>query len=283
MEWSVTFDPPTIAEDGGVSTVTVSTGGATFDEDKSITLTPAGSAMESTDYTIGSKSLTLTAGDTEVTTTVTALADSVADEPETVTLTAMLGTDQIGETATLTITGIDPPGAPRNVAATAGTGKVRLTWDAPESEGGGADHAATSTSARRAAGSFGSWTTAETVAFGTNSHAAILRRRHHPGPLRRQGGDDLHLPGAGGERGRRRRLPPSPSDSATTGAAMTVKVEVAEPEVFEDEGPVRVMVVAEMPATGPEYGEVRAGVQYQIVQRERSRRLLLMTTRSSLH
>ena len=108
----MTFDPPTIAEDGGVSTVTVSTGGATFDEDKSITLTPAGSAMESTDYTIGSKSLTLTAGDTEVTTTVTALADSVADEPETVTLTAMLGADQIGETATLTITGSNPR-APR--------------------------------------------------------------------------------------------------------------------------------------------------------------------------
>ena len=32
---------------------------------------------------------------------------------------------------------------------------------------------------------------------------------------------------------------------------MTVKVVVAEPEVFEDEGPVRVVVVAELPATGP--------------------------------
>ena len=248
VEWSVTFDPSTIAEDGGVSTVTVSTGGATFDDDKSITLTPAGTAMESTDYTIGSKSLTLTAGDTEVTTTVTALADSVDDEPETVTLTAMLGADQIGETATLTITGIDPPGAPRNVAATAGTGKVRLTWQAPESEGGGAiTHY--EYQRKEGSGSFGGWTTAETVMFGTESHSAIL--------VDATTLDDYDVKaettytyrvravnaGGGGAA--------AESGEATTGAAMTVKVEVAEPEVFEDQGPVRVVVVAELPATGP--------------------------------
>ena len=248
VEWSVTFDPSTIAEDGGVSTVTVSTGGATFEDNKSITLTPAGTATESTDYTIGSKSLTLTAGDTEVTTTVTALADSVDDEPETVTLTAMLGADQIGETATLTITGIDPPGAPRNVAATAGTGKVRLTWQAPESQGGGVI-TGYEYQRKEGTGSFGSWTTAETVAFGSNSNSAIL--------VDATTLDDYDVKaettytyrvravnaGGGGDA--------SAEDSATTGAAMTVKVEVAEPEVFEDEGPVRVVVVAELPATGP--------------------------------
>ena len=248
VEWSVTFDPSTIAEDGGVSTVTVSTGGATFEDNKSITLTPAGTATESTDYTIGSKSLTLTAGDTEVTTTVTALADSVDDEPETVTLTAMLDADQIGETATLTITGIDPPGAPRNVAATAGTGKVRLTWQAPESQGGGVI-TGYEYQRKEGTGSFGSWTTAETVAFGSNSNSAIL--------VDATTLDDYDVKaettytyrvravnaGGGGDA--------SAEDSATTGAAMTVKVEVAEPEVFEDEGPVRVVVVAELPATGP--------------------------------
>ena len=194
VEWSVTFDPSTIAEDGGVSTVTVSTGGATFEDNKSIMLTTAGTATESTDYTIGSKSLTLTAGDTEVTTTVTALADSVDDEPETVTLTAMLDADQIGETATLTITGIEPPSAPRNVAATAGTGKVRLTWDAPGSEGGGAI-SGYEYQRKEGSGSYGGWTTAETVTFGTNSHSAFPVDRRAPGGAAR-GAPDEHSLGA---------------------------------------------------------------------------------------
>ena len=141
-----------------------------------------------------------------------------------------------------------PPGAPQNVEATAGTGKVRLTWDAPESEGGGA---VTHYEYRRkeGSGSFGSWTTAETVAFGSNSNSAILvdattlddyavkaetTYTYRVRAVNASGGGDASV-----------------EDSATTGAAMTVKVEVAEPEVFEDEGPVRVVVVAELPATGP--------------------------------
>ena len=153
------------------------------------------------------------------------------------------------------------PGAPRNVAATAGTGKVRLTWDAPASEGGGA---ITGYEYRRkeGSGSFGSWTTAETVAFGSNSHSTILRDATTL--------DDYDVKaettytyqvravnaGGGGDA--------SAEDSATTGAAMTVKVVVAEPEVFEDEGPVRVMVVAEMPATGPntEKYELEFGIDF---------------------
>ena len=248
VEWSVTFDPSTIAEDGGVSTVTVSTGGATFGDNKSITLTTAGTGTESTDYTIGSKSLTLTAGDTEVTTTVTALADSVDDEPETVTLTAMLGTEQVGETATLTITGIEPPSAPRNVAATAGTGKVRLTWDAPASEGGGAI-SGYEYQRKEGSGSYGGWTTAETVTFGTNSHSAILvdatTLDHYDVKAETTYTYRVRAVNAGGGGAA------AESGEATTGAAMTVKVVVADPEVFEDEGPVRVMVVAELPATGP--------------------------------
>ena len=140
------------------------------------------------------------------------------------------------------------PGAPRNVAATAGTGKVRLTWQAPESQGGGVI-TGYEYQRKEGTGSFGSWTTAETVAFGSNSNSAIL--------VDATTLDDYDVKaettytyrvwavnaGGGGDA--------SAEDSATTGAAMTVKVEVAEPEVFEDEGPVRVVVVAELPATGP--------------------------------
>ena len=140
------------------------------------------------------------------------------------------------------------PGAPRNVEATAGTGKVRLTWDAPESQGGGVI-TGYEYQRKEGTGSFGSWTTAETVAFGSNSNSAILvdattlddydvkaetTYTYRVRAVNASGGGDA-----------------SAEDSATTGAAMTVKVEVAEPEVFEDEGPARVMVVAEMPATGP--------------------------------
>ena len=140
------------------------------------------------------------------------------------------------------------PGAPQNVEATAGTGKVRLTWDAPESQGGGVI-TGYEYQRKEGTGSFGSWTTAETVAFGSNSNSAILvdattlddydvkaetTYAYRVRAVNASGGGDA-----------------SAEDSATTGAAMTVKVEVAEPEVFEDEGPARVMVVAEMPATGP--------------------------------
>ena len=140
------------------------------------------------------------------------------------------------------------PGAPQNVEATAGTGKVRLTWDAPASEGGGSvTHY--EYQRKEGSGSFGSWTTAETVAFGSNSNSAIL--------VDATTLDDYDVKaettytyrvravnaGGGGAA--------AESGEATTGAAMTVKVEVAEPEVFEDEGPVRVVVVAELPAAGP--------------------------------
>ena len=140
------------------------------------------------------------------------------------------------------------PGAPRDVAATAGTGKVRLRWQAPASEGGGAI-SGYEYRRREGSGSYGAWTTAETVEFGTESHSAIL--------VDATTLDDYDVKaettytyrvravnaGGGGAA--------AESGEATTGAAMTVKVEVADPEVFEDEGPVSMTVVAEMPATGP--------------------------------
>ena len=145
---------------------------------------------------------------------------------------------------------VETPGAPQSLAATAGTGKVRLTWQAPESQGGGV---ITGYEYRRkeGTGSFGSWTTAETVAFGsgTDSHSAILRDAtildHYDVKAETTYTYRVRAMNAGGSGAA------SAEDSATTGAAMTVKVEVADPEVFEDEGPVRVMVVAELPTTGP--------------------------------
>ena len=135
--WSVTVDPETIAEDGGVSTVTVSTGGATLDTARTIALVPGGTATEDDDYTIDSKSLLLAAGGTLATTTIRAEPDTEIEGAETVTIKAMIGTEQIGETVTLTIVEVEPPGAPDLILVLACTGCVDLAWDAPESVGGG--------------------------------------------------------------------------------------------------------------------------------------------------
>ena len=114
-----------------------------------------------------------------------------------------VGTGSASDSASATTTPATP-GPPQNLQATAGTGKVTVAWQAPASEGASAvTHY--EYQRKEGSGSFGTWTTAETVAFGTNSSSAILRDADHPGPLRRQGGDVLHLPGAGGERGGQRR------------------------------------------------------------------------------
>ena len=63
---SIAVDPASIAEAAGTSTVTVSTG-TPFTADQTIALTLGGTATETSDYTIGSTSLMLTAGATSVT------------------------------------------------------------------------------------------------------------------------------------------------------------------------------------------------------------------------
>lgn len=68
--WTVTVDPASIAEDGGTSTVEVSTGGVTFLSDRSIALSLSGTATQDTDYTTAAESLMLPAGETSVTMTV---------------------------------------------------------------------------------------------------------------------------------------------------------------------------------------------------------------------
>ena len=104
---SISVNHATIAEDGGASTVTISTGsGPTFATEQTISLTLTGSAGESRDYVISSESLTLAAGATTVTATVTAVDDNYDDDAETVIVTASNGGDDIGS-QTITITDDD--------------------------------------------------------------------------------------------------------------------------------------------------------------------------------
>ena len=173
LMWSVTAEPDEIGEEGGVSTVTVRTNNVEFTADQTITLTLGGestAATPGTDFTVTDSdgaalaspyAITLPQGEVEVEALViTALADTVEDDDETVTITATLGADQIGETETLTISQLEPPGPPRNVVAEAFTGRVTLDWDPPASEG---DAPITHYEYRlqRGTGSFGNWTLVE--------------------------------------------------------------------------------------------------------------------------
>ena len=96
--------PAAIVEAGGSAMVTVEiTNGVTFAKDKEIALSFAGTATKSTDYTVALESLTLTAGQSSVATTVTALQDRVDDDAETILITASHGGGMIGAEQTITI------------------------------------------------------------------------------------------------------------------------------------------------------------------------------------
>ena len=106
-ELSISVNNATIAEAGGASTVTLSTGtGPTFPSDQTIALSLGGTATKTDDYTVSSESLTLTGGASSVTATVTAVQDAVDEENETVTVTATSGGATIGA-VTVTITDDD--------------------------------------------------------------------------------------------------------------------------------------------------------------------------------
>ena len=105
--FSLTVSPATIAE-GETATVTVATGGVTFGSAQTISLARSGSAAVGTDYTIAPASITLDAGATAGSVTISALDDSEVEEAETITLTASHGATAAG-TATVTIARSDPP------------------------------------------------------------------------------------------------------------------------------------------------------------------------------
>ena len=98
--WSLSLEPTTVAEAGGTATLTVSTGGAvTFEVDRTVALTLSGTATAGTDYTLFAAgeeltlpyALTLPAGTTSATATLTGLADAVEDAGETVAIAASVG------------------------------------------------------------------------------------------------------------------------------------------------------------------------------------------------
>ena len=135
LELSV--NPETIAEAGGTSTVTVSTGaGSTFRDDQTITLVVSGTATETADYNISSKSLTLPAGvgsgASSVTATVTAVDDALFEGGETVLIDAALGTGgmapAVGTSLTLTI--IDDDRHATGAPAITGTAQVGMVLTA---------------------------------------------------------------------------------------------------------------------------------------------------------
>ena len=117
--WELAVEPDTIGEAGGESTVTVSTGGVTFADDQTIALDFTGSTADiGNDYTVADKEFTLTAGQTSVTTTITAVDDAVDEDDETILVTAMLDGAQIGDQQTITITDNDAAAAMLNTSLT---------------------------------------------------------------------------------------------------------------------------------------------------------------------
>ena len=104
VSWAVSVGSASIAEEGETSTaVTVSTGGVTFTEAKTVTLVLAGAATEVADYTVTAKTLTLAAGEAWVAATVTAVDDDAIDIAESIEVTAMLDGAAIGVQQTITI------------------------------------------------------------------------------------------------------------------------------------------------------------------------------------
>ena len=90
-DWALSVNPASIAEaDASSSTVSVSSGGVTFNSAKTINLGFGGTATKSTDYTVAAETLTLAAGRSSVSTTVSALDDSALDVGETILVTATL-------------------------------------------------------------------------------------------------------------------------------------------------------------------------------------------------
>ena len=102
--WALSATPASITEaDASSSTVSVSSGGVTFTSQKTINLDFVGTATKSTDYTVAAETLTLAAGQSSVSTTVSALDDSALDVGETILVTATLDGAMIGTQQLITV------------------------------------------------------------------------------------------------------------------------------------------------------------------------------------
>ena len=99
--WSVVADPPRVAE-GAVSTITLGiANGKTFAANQTVSLAVSGTASGS-DYSLSATEVTLQAGASSVTATVTARDDTSVESDETVIVTATHDGQPIGS-ATVTI------------------------------------------------------------------------------------------------------------------------------------------------------------------------------------
>ena len=106
--WTVTASPSLI-EEGGASTLTVSTGnGTTFAADVAMTLGVSGTVSEA-DYALSASSLTLSARSESATVTLSASADDETEDAETATVTASVDGTAAGST---TVTVEDAAPAP---------------------------------------------------------------------------------------------------------------------------------------------------------------------------
>ena len=130
--------PGSIAEAGGTSTVTVSTGsGSTFPAAHTIRLDLSGTATQGTDYTVDATALTLPAGvgqdPSSVMTTVRAKDDPIDDDGETIVVSATRGgVEFANRTVTVTddevgSTWVDLAVNPAQVREDAGATTVRVT------------------------------------------------------------------------------------------------------------------------------------------------------------
>ena len=105
--WTMSAQPAEIDE-GSASTVTVAvSNNKTFAANQTVTLAAAGTASTS-DYTLSATSLTLVAGASSVTATVTANDDNTTEGDETVIVTASHGGQTVG-LATVTVDANDTP------------------------------------------------------------------------------------------------------------------------------------------------------------------------------
>ena len=103
--FTVTAGQSTIAEGGSTAVTVEIANGVTFAADQTITLTASGTAAAA-DYTLAPTTLTLNAGTTEVSATLTAVDDEAEEQDEAVTVSAVHNGSTVG-TATVTIAAND--------------------------------------------------------------------------------------------------------------------------------------------------------------------------------
>ena len=105
---SASLSAITVVEgDSSILTVEI-TNGVTFDADQTISIVISGTS-QTADYSIGSTSLTLLAGTSSITTTITVSDDTISEASETVIIQASHNSVDIGTSLTITIPANDAP------------------------------------------------------------------------------------------------------------------------------------------------------------------------------